>query len=797
MRTHRWPSLAAIVFILAFVSVAGVQAHIIIFKDGFMLSGQVQSPGKYTADPTSGQAVWITTGTYVLDAPARRIFFSPHQVPPEGVLDKDLYPEADVVRLESRISRYGGPIYPLTQILGATEWDSNWERKFKLNADFGRVHVDQRLGLLTPHFARVDAKKYNWSAYYLTSELGPVAVRNLLNTYPEQKSKSVKDDPVWRFRVYRFFVQAGWYEQAEQELAAISKDLPDEKEKVEAARENLRRLMAYQALTLLEQAHKAGRYHWVEENLSKFPRQGVDDETLTGVRALQAVYETAKDNLTRARRLLKDLPPKTSSAHRAMFTEAAAVILDELDHENVSRLDAFLSAAGPQGTDGKEEGDAVKSPDELMSLAVTGWLLHKDAADSKVDAARRVWRGRQFVFEYQKSDDATDREQLRQRYLEQKTDALEIGELSQLIGNLPPPQPEKDLAAKPLQLRTISAERRKKGIPYIVQLPPEYHHSRPYPVLFSLHQSGEQPEDALRRVRDTAAQHGYIVVAPHWDPSTTGYTYTPEEHRAVTEVLRDLRRRFQLDSDRVFLMGAGEGANMAFDVGLGHPDLFAGVLPMAGGPRYHATKCWPNSQNLPYYVVDGNYSGEQAKANQELFKKWVPLGYPSILVQYKGRGVEWFGGELPSMFEWMDHKRDQFKRARAYPELGRLGGSLSQEFQSMRSCDNRFYWLSIDAIHPSHVIDDGKWSVKVLAATLYGRIYQNSINITVRHCQQLSVWLRPDMIDFTKPLTVRINQSLRWNNRTIQPSVAVLLEDFYHQGDRQRLFWARLDFDRP
>ena len=796
MRTHPWRRLPVLTVAACLLGAAGLQAHIIIFRDGFMLSGQVRSPGKYTADPATGQAVWITSGAYILDAPARRIFFSPHQVPPEGVLEKDLYPEADVVKLESRVGRTGPAIYPLTQILGATEWTADWERKFKLNASFGRVQVDQHLGLLTPYVARVDARKYTWSASYLTSELGPHVVRSLLYTYPEHKSTSAKDDPAWRFRVYRFFVQAGWYDLAEEELKSIEKDLPGEKEKVDAARESLRRLETLRYLEELERAHKAGRFHLVEEHLGKFPRQGVDDKVLAGLRTLQGIYETAKENLSQAERFLKELPPKTSAPHRALFTEAAAAIREEMDHENVARLETFLTLA-TQAERERKDGAASHAPDQLMAVAVTGWLLGKDAAETKPEAARRAWRARKFVLEYQRTEDASERELQRQRYQEQKSEALDVGTLSQLIAFLPPPRPEKVEGKAPLALRTPPVAGHRKGIAYLIQPPPEYHASRAYAVLFALHQSGEAPADMLSRVGPMAAQHGYLVVVPEWDPGANGYHFTLEEHRAVTEVLRDLRRRFQVDSDRVFLLGVGEGGFMAYDVGLGHPDLFAGVLPVSACPRFHAVRYWPNAQNLPFYVVDGDLAGDIPKFNRELFKKWVPMNYPGIYVQYKGRGLEWFAGELPTMFEWMDRKRDQFKRARAFPDLGRQGGTLSQEFQAMRSCDNRFYWLSTEEIHPAHVIDDGKWSERVLAATLQGRFYQNTLTITARHCKQLSVWLRPDMIDFGTPFTVRINQVIRWNGRVVQPSLATMLEDFYQRGDRQRLFWARLDFDRP
>jgi hypothetical protein len=797
MRTYRLLSLVGLALVALLSAPITADGHILIFHDGFMVHGKVLKPGSYYIDPGTGGAVFMTKGIYFLDSGARRIFFSHHQVPAEGVLDKDLYPESELVKLQRRVYRSGPPMEPLIQIVGATEW-KDWERTYKINLpQTGRFNLTQKLGLLTPHYLRADALRRNWSAYYMTSEFSPAAVRALLYSYPELKSESARTDSSWRYQVYRFMAQAGWLDQAEDELNGILKDNPGEKEKVDGYRENLKQLKILQLFDAVERAHQAGQFNWVEANLSKFPREVGDERVQTGIRTLKATYETARENLTLARRLLTDLPPRTVGGHRALFAEAARVILEDLDLENVVRLDAFLTLAVQAEREEKEKKKPANGPNQLMSLAVSGWLLGKEGAEAKPETAHRLWKSRKFLLEYLKADDPHDCELLLKAYQAVTSDALPIDELSQIIAFLPPPRAEKPDATEPLSLRTNLPGGRRKGIAYLVQLPPEYHVGRHYPVLFVLHQVGEQPRDMLARVSALAAQHGYVVVAPQCDYRESVYGFTPEEHEPVTEVIRDVRQRFQVDSDRVFLMGGGEGGMMAFDVGLSHPDLFAGVLPVAGCPAKHSERYWPNAQYLPFYVVDGDLSGDLPKQNQNLFKKWVPFGYPAIYVQYKGRGVEWFPGELPMMFDWMNHKKDQFRRARALPDLGQLLGSLSQEFQTMRSSDARFYWLSTEGIDSKHVIDDGQWKTRVTPATFQGTIRENTINVTVRSLKQVSVWLTKDMIDFTKPLTVRVNSSIRLNNRRVSPSLVTMLEDLYVRGDRQRLYWAKLDFDRP
>jgi pimeloyl-ACP methyl ester carboxylesterase len=376
---------------------------------------------------------------------------------------------------------------------------------------------------------------------------------------------------------------------------------------------------------------------------------------------------------------------------------------------------------------------------------------------------------------------------------------LPIDELTQLIAFLPPPSPEAELRTEPMTFQLKGKDgKRESRISYVVQLPPEYHAGRAYPVVFALHPYRVKPETTLSGIAPEAGKHGYIVVAPEWTrPLEDEYGYTADEHAAVLDVLRDLRRRFPIDSDRVFLLGLQLGGNMAWDVGMAHPDQFAGVVVMGAQPRYFANRYWPNAQYLPFYVVDGQYAAKNNEYVRPLLDKWMPRGYPALYVEYRGRGLEWFRFELPHIFDWMDHKVDQKKRATAVPDLGKHGngGPLGEEFRTMRRGDNRFYWLSTNALKDVCVNDASEWKQERIAATLQGHISEgNQIHLNVRGVKDVTVWLGKEMIDFTKPLTVRINGGLVLMNRKVTPSLSTLLEDLYQRGDRQRVYWAKLPF---
>jgi hypothetical protein len=49
------------------------------------------------------------------------------------------------------------------------------------------------------------------------------------------------------------------------------------------------------------------------------------------------------------------------------------------------------------------------------------------------------------------------------------------------------------------------------------------------------------------------------------------------------------------------------------------------------------------------------------------------------------------------------------------------------------------------------------------------------------------------MVDFEKPVTVRVGLQAYVANRKVTPSLGVLLEDLYRRGDRRQLYVAKVE----
>jgi pimeloyl-ACP methyl ester carboxylesterase len=808
-RVSWYRCLRPLAFLAAILSLVGggrlARADLFIFKDGFVIEGRVKRQMTVEFDQVARDAYYMPHGFFFLDDGPRRIFFCPSQI--GHILEKDPPMEEKIARKTPLRGQVNPKKFPgLFAVAEAPQWNDTWGRRFVFltrdsKGQLVSLNVPQDITFLTPYWAEVQSRgRFFWGCAYLTRELGPETVQSLLASHPDfqdNKNLPAEKRASIRLRKADFFAQAGFLDLAEKELDRLLADLPEQKERIENARKTLIKLRALERIEEIKRRHLAGQHRRVRKLLEEFSRQGVPEQQIAKVEELQHEYKEMEQLLQETARLLAKARAGVRGADNTVLCEAADVIRAELHFENVSRLDAFLGQARQAERLQKAGKNPEVNPEQLLSLAVSGWLLGSASAEMSVETARRLWRGRDMVLTYLRSNDANKRRQiLEQHQAGSRTESASLDELVQILRTLPP-------AAAEEKLPEGMAEFNTEGAVYTVKLPPEYRPSRPYPVLIVLHEAGEKPHEMILRWAEAAAENGYILLAPEWQVGQNGkYNYSEAEHLTVVNALRDLRRRFNTDEDRVFLFGLGEGGAMAFDVGLGHPDLFAGVLPMGAAPQFHAELCWRNAQYLPFYVVYGSQGPDHEKL-KDLFNNWVILRpYSQLWVDYKGRGVEWYGGEVPNMFDWMRSQRRTLKPF----QMRRLGSSgvgteHGNEFCTLRRCDNHFYWLSSDDIRNTRDRDNWRSPRRTQPAAMEGRIdiENNKIYVNTSGVGQITIWLwrtnkGEDAIDFDKPVTVQHGLTLArpWVNRKIAPSLEVLLEDFAQRGDRQQLFLAKI-----
>jgi hypothetical protein len=767
---------------------------VIVFKDGFVIRGQVVQPTKVEI----GETVFHRPdGLMYIDDNVRRIVFPPTGAQLCDVLKDDpgkvnnlLYFTREEVPL--RFKR--GPIPPGFVITGISDFDTGWQRDLSLGGARGIITVPQRVVALNPKFIKVHSTKHVWDLYYKTAEFSPELIGQLLKSH-FQKKGDVKDIER-RFITYQFFVESGMYDAAEKELDELHAKFPKaatinfdgEKSFLKSVRANF---LAEDIIRL----HRTAQHESAQDRLRVFLKTYASlarERDREALEKMKSDYDKAKEKIAQAEKALAFLPERLAGRGDPL-ADAAKEIAANLSVDSIDRLETFLPLAEQYERDLKNKKKPQQSAEEVLGMGVTGWLFGKGGATTNVGLARSVWTARQYLQEFQQSDNRQPQAKLEAHCMMHN---IGVDVIDQLIRTLPPPM--HDSAIKPGKTEKLTIKANSNGGDYWLQLPPEYTPSRYYPVLIALHTSDEIPT-ALKKLAPLAAKNGFILAAPVWGKGP--YEYKTADHDLVLDCLKDLRRRFQVDSDRVFLYGKGEGGTMAFDIGLSHPDQFAGILPHSGSTRFYPQHYWPNAQYLNMYVLDGNVNAKSPEA--EAYKKWIRFQYPAMYVEYKGRVNEWYDAELPTFFEWMKYK----KRADPMRQLGLFRDFRDNHelFKSHREGDNRFYIVTAKQIENRCLNTHKAWKA-ILPATVQVNVSTgnqlannkaviwNQVNVKTFGMKQVSVWFRPGMIDFSKPTHVYHNpKNNEFTKLKIEPNLGTLLEEFFEQGDRQRLFYARVD----
>jgi poly(3-hydroxybutyrate) depolymerase len=786
MRSRRiWLALvsgvAALVLFAAWHR-AEADTVLIAFKDGFTIRGRVKMETMLISDPASGATFSVPIGgkPYWVDDGVRMIYFAPSQIIPPEIMD-DKAMKAEWVKFSLTHPSSSNPMPFAYEIKNIGEFDeTKWQRTLKMDLPDGKSRtVEQRITELNPQVLRLDALDRNWSCYYKTSEADPQLLRRLILGYYE-KDKEMKGKKLEQeYRVYQFFLQTGFVDAAEAQLGFIGKTFNNQESTIKPLQNSIDRLRAHAFVASLLRADKAGMRSEVDKKLKDYAERDldklVDEKSQLQVQEVKDRHKAIEQKLKEAQRLLYGFSAITSMSKRQFFESAAKELMQEVGPDTVDRLETFLSQAQDyeRALNDKPKRVPDQTADEVMSFAITGWVGGTNAAEKNTEVAMKQWACRSLLLEYLRTGDSGIITTL-------KSKGLKVDEAMQILKLLPPPNAEEKISSDVQEMKAA-----KGKATYELQLPPGYTHTRAWPVMIVLHYSSEKPAAALARWANLAAEHGYILVAPEWSKMVrASYNYTNTEHLAVLETLRDLRQRFQIDSDRVFLYGGEEGATMAMDVGMAHPDQFAGVIPMCGSPRYFPKRCWTNAQYLPMYMINGEL-GPTAKLTLEMMDDFRRHGFPSIYAQYKGRPSDWFPAEQPIVFDWMNRK----KRYHPLKECGHDG----EEFRTARATDKQFYWISAISVGKDYITEAGKAWKTSFPAKMWAKVFtENRITVSSSGVSGVTLWFGPKLVDYTQKVTITYNGSTPMT-RTITPNLETLLENQFETGDRQQMFFARLD----
>jgi predicted esterase len=641
----------------------------------------------------------------------------------------------------------------------------------------GRIDVVQGITKITPVWCRVEAllqskplPTYIWDERIATSSIPQDKLSAILNHYIDRKNF---DD---RLKIVRLYLQGQRYRDAEEELKAVAREFPNRADGLKPVAHDIKQLGARQVIDEIDVRRAAGQHQLAQAHLANFPPDGVDGDILQKIRAKVDEYAQLNDQ---GRTVVKELAELTAKLADESLRKRVEPLVKEISTElSINTLDRMATyrrfAGGPTPTE------------NLLALAISGWLIGAGDAIENLPEALSMAEVRNQIRDYLRQPNRPRRDAILTGILTHETVSPKL--IAAIVAHMTPhleTPPQEIPGFYELSVAGLPDEADTK---YWVQLPPEYDPHFSYPCILALHGIGSTPKyeidwwaGELRKPKKSdnlerggqAARYGYIVIAPEWTaPHQDDFEGSAREHDAILSALRDACRRFAIDTDRVFLTGFSAGGTAAWDLGLSHPDLWAGVIPIAATADKQVQLYWKNAEQLPLYFVCGELDGDKMRTNGTEFDRYMNASaqdtFDCTVVEYEGRGHEHFSDEILRLFDWMGRKQRKF-----FPKA--INAVTNQ------SSDYYFWWLELRGFQPG-----GK------SFTVNAKLTADN-GVVVNTGLKATVFLAPEMVDFTRSVTVIQQGKTLARGASIRPDPSVLLEDVRTRGDRQHPFWAKVD----
>jgi pimeloyl-ACP methyl ester carboxylesterase len=273
-----------------------------------------------------------------------------------------------------------------------------------------------------------------------------------------------------------------------------------------------------------------------------------------------------------------------------------------------------------------------------------------------------------------------------------------------------------------------------------------------------------------------------LLLPEYLPPQQRDYHFSAASHHVVLSTLRDARLRFAIDSERVFLAGHNAGGDAAYDLGLTHPDEFAGVIPLGGICEEVGRYLFDNGKATAWYLVRGELGrdGKSKEGMNPLLDRMFVHGakYDLVYCQYLGRGLDSFPDELPRLFDWMD-----LQRRKPQPK--------DFEYKALRQADDRIFWVTSRGLPRNYALSGSPGPMDPMR--LEARITEGNTVYIRSPASSTTLRLSGELIDLDKKLSVRINARQRFS-QFVEAETATILEDFRSHGDAERIADVLLEF---
>ena len=198
----------------------------------------------------------------------------------------------------------------------------------------------------------------------------------------------------------------------------------------------------------------------------------------------------------------------------------------------------------------------------------------------------------------------------------------------------------------------------------VVLLPEGFDPGKKYPLLIAMHGFGGEPVNFSKAFKAAGSNKGYIVCCPY-APEVMGqasfnWGEWEQADRRIMETIALLKAKYQIDEKRMIIAGFSQGGYYSYYLGLKHPDIFIGSIPI--GPGY-GTELDPlmaeaAKNKIIFYVLMGELEPEERiEKNIQAIRQFTKAGITASFNFFSGVGHALPGDadfELVRAIEWIE-----------------------------------------------------------------------------------------------------------------------------------------------
>lgn len=360
---------------------------------------------------------------------------------------------------------------------------------------------------------------------------------------------------------------------------------------------------------------------------------------------------------------------------------------------------------------------------------------------------------------------------------------------------------------------------------FLIVLPHHYDAKKAYPLLFFLHGAvssnvgyldkaeGRDTSDWNRYYTKYADSHQVVMVYAHANRDYN-WMYPDKGFFMIPAILKQVRQVVHIDDDKVFISGHSNGATGSFSYMMKQPSPFAGFYGFNTRPKVATGGTYlRNALNRSFFnvSVDEDYYYPPS-AHDSLSAVMKRLGADYQDHRYNGF-PHWFPqfNESEPAYNLLFNDLDKRKRNPFHPTI-------------YWQCDDVKYgrcdWLNITALdtlqNPANWQQNITYPIKkwiVLdkknnanerdtlinafpnikkSGAVTASYKDNVFDIKTSDVKAFSIYLSPDMVDISKPVTIMLNGKL-YINKKMGYDKDFMLKEFNATADRSALWVNHID----